>query len=87
MPSPISERLIRFRIVFKLTRNQLSKLLGISVNTLRNYERGDRGMSMDVLNKYGDVFGEETMLCLLGRRSSSVLDNIAKEWRALHQVD
>lgn len=63
------------------TVSQLCDLLSMSTNTYAKYEREERDVSTDILNKFADFYGVTTDY-LLGRESGEpdTLDTLAAEF-------
>ena len=45
------------RVIANMTQSELAILLGVTVATISNYERGEREPSIDNLKKMAEIFG------------------------------
>lgn len=63
----IGKNLIELRKQNKLTQNDLAKLLNISRQAYCRYEKDQREISLDILCKLADFYGETTD-SILGRK-------------------
>jgi len=52
----LGERLKQLRTKFKYTQADISSLLGVDQSLISKYESGERQVSMDVLEKLGDLY-------------------------------
>ena len=52
----LGERLKELRTKFKYTQADISSLLGVDQSLISKYESGERQVSMDVLEKLGDLY-------------------------------
>jgi transcriptional regulator with XRE-family HTH domain len=53
----LGETLRRLRGIYGYNATEMSKLLGISNSYLSELERGKKKVSLDLLDRYADVFG------------------------------
>ncbi|WP_375657638.1 MULTISPECIES: helix-turn-helix domain-containing protein, partial [unclassified Bartonella] len=64
--TPLARRLIEVRKLVGLSRDIFSLKIGISIQGLGNYERGDRTPDATVLTSYGEKFGVNLNWLLTG---------------------
>ncbi|GAA5109841.1 helix-turn-helix transcriptional regulator [Bartonella jaculi] len=74
--TPLAKRLIEVRKLVGLSRDIFSLKIGISIQGLGNYERGDRTPDATVLSSYGEKFGVNLNWLLTGE--DEMFTNMAK---------
>lgn len=64
----ISEAVVQMRKMSRLTQPEFAKHRGISVQALRQIERGEGNPTVETLNKVASIFGLQVGFCAIHQR-------------------